>query len=196
MHLTETCDEDRPHLITHVETTPATTPDFSLPTTIHRALAEKDLLPQEHLLDAGYVDADLIVGSQREHGIEVVGPVPPDNHWQARAGQGFDVACFSLDWEARQATCPQGHQSSKWSQTHDKHGNEIINIRFARSDCLACPTRKQCTARREGPREMTVRPQAQHRRCRRVVRDSRQQGSRPSTTHGLGWKGRSARGCE
>ena len=28
-HLTETCDEDRPHLIRHVETTPATTPKVS-----------------------------------------------------------------------------------------------------------------------------------------------------------------------
>jgi len=27
VHLTETCDDDQPHLITHVETTPATTPD-------------------------------------------------------------------------------------------------------------------------------------------------------------------------
>ena len=26
-HLSETCDEDRPHLIVNVETTPATTPD-------------------------------------------------------------------------------------------------------------------------------------------------------------------------
>jgi len=26
-HLTETCDEDRPHLIVNVETTPATTPE-------------------------------------------------------------------------------------------------------------------------------------------------------------------------
>ena len=162
MHLTETCDEELPHLITHVETTPATTPDFHLATTIHQALADKELLPREHLLDAGYVDAEMMVQSQEEHGIKVVGPVPPDNHWQARAGQGFDVACFVMDWEARRATCPQGHQSSKWSQTHDKHRNEIINIRFARSDCLACPARKQCTTKREGPREITVRPQAQH----------------------------------
>ena len=84
------------------------------------------------------------------------------NDWQARAAQGFDVACFAMDWEARRATCPHGHQSSKWSQTHDGHGNEIIDIRFARSDCLGCPSRGLCTTRREGPREITVRPQAQH----------------------------------
>ena len=162
VHLTESCDDDLPHLITHVETTPATTPDFQLPGTIHRALADKELLPGEHLLDAGYVDSELLVQSQQEHGIEVVGPVPPDNHWQARAGEGFDVACFVIDWEGRRATCPQGHPSSKWSQTHDRHGNEIINIRFAQSDCRSCPSRGQCTTRVEGPREITVRPQAQH----------------------------------
>ena len=36
------------------------------------------------------------------------------------------------------------------------------NIRFARSDCLACPSRAQCTTSRGGPRNITVRPQAQH----------------------------------
>lgn len=95
VHLTETCDGDMPHLITHVETTSATPPDFKVPSTIHTALAAKGLLPQEHLLDAGYVSSDLIA-SQQNHGIEVVGLVPPDNHWQARAGEGFDVACFAL----------------------------------------------------------------------------------------------------
>jgi len=31
VHLTETCDDETPHLITHVLTTPATTPDFDAP---------------------------------------------------------------------------------------------------------------------------------------------------------------------
>jgi transposase len=48
VHLTETCDEERPRLITHVETTPATTQDEQMTDTIHTALAAKDLLPKEH----------------------------------------------------------------------------------------------------------------------------------------------------
>jgi transposase len=34
-HLTETCDEDRPHLIVNVETTPATTPDDNMIVVVH-----------------------------------------------------------------------------------------------------------------------------------------------------------------
>jgi hypothetical protein len=41
-------------VITHVETTLATTPDDKMLDTIHAALAEHTLLPQEHLVDCGY----------------------------------------------------------------------------------------------------------------------------------------------
>ena len=51
---------------------------------IHPALAEKDLLPAEHLLDAGYVDAGVVVSSHSEHQVRIIGPVPLDTHWQAR----------------------------------------------------------------------------------------------------------------
>ena len=37
-------------------------------------LARRDLLPGVHLLDGGYVDADLLVTAQSTHQIEVVGP--------------------------------------------------------------------------------------------------------------------------
>ena len=52
VHLTETCDEKLPHLITHVETTPATTYDGAVTETIHTALEAKALLPEEHIVDS------------------------------------------------------------------------------------------------------------------------------------------------
>jgi len=36
VHLSETCEEDLPLLITNVETTPSTTPDVSMTETIHQ----------------------------------------------------------------------------------------------------------------------------------------------------------------
>ena len=161
-HITESCDADAPHLITHVETTVATVPDCKAPDMIHTALAAKALLPSEHLLDRGYVHADVVVSGYTDHGVTLVGPVPEDNHWQARAQAGFDVACFVVDWEARQATCPQGITSSKWSATHNRNGHDIINIRFPVRACRSCPVRAQCTRSAEGSREITVRPQAHH----------------------------------
>jgi transposase len=74
VHLTETCDDGQPHLITGVMTPPATTPDCVVGPLIQDDLATRDLLPSVHLLDGGYVDAELLVTAQAEHQIEVVGP--------------------------------------------------------------------------------------------------------------------------
>jgi len=49
VHLTETCDEDGPHLITHVATTPAPVADREALAGGHEALAAKGLLPDTHL---------------------------------------------------------------------------------------------------------------------------------------------------
>jgi transposase len=161
-HLTETCDEERPHLITHVLTTPATTPDFDAPAQIYAALAQKQLLPAEHLLDAGYVDGGLLVESQTQHQVTVIGPVAQDHCWQALTPDALPLARFVIDWQAKRVPCPQGHPSQKWSQTHDQHDNPIINIRFSPTACAACPVRQQCTHSQAGPRHLTLRPQAQH----------------------------------
>jgi transposase len=48
VHLTETCDADCPHLITHVETTLATQADSEVIAPIHAALATKHGLPSQH----------------------------------------------------------------------------------------------------------------------------------------------------
>ena len=108
-HITETCDADRPHLITHMVTTPATTQDEQVTETIHRALAQKNLLPAEHLLDRGYVDTQVLIDSEDNHSIEVIGPIKVDTTWQAQAGKGFDVSSFTIDWETQRVTCPGGH---------------------------------------------------------------------------------------
>src|SRR5947209_468127 len=75
VHFSETCDEDLPHLITHVVTTDATETDMEQTETIHQALGERGLSPSEPLLDAGYVDAGIVLQSRDRHGIEVIGPL-------------------------------------------------------------------------------------------------------------------------
>lgn len=164
VHLTETCDEEGPHLITNVETTPATTTDVEVTPVIHTHLAAHGLLPHEHLLDTGYLNADHLVTSRRTHAVELVGPVLPDTSWQARSAQGFDVACFAIDWVAQTVTCPQGHQSCRWTPTRDKppEGQALIAIQFDPAHCAACPVRARCTQATTGPRTMKLRPQLQH----------------------------------
>jgi transposase len=162
VHVTETCEPDQVHLITNVETTPAVAADVDQTAPIHAALAAKGLLPGDHLLDAGYVDAQLLVGSQFEHGVRLVGPVRPDVSWQAEAGQGFDISHFAIDWEARRVTCPEGKMSTMWKPGQDRWGNEVIHTEFARRECLACPSRALCTRATTEGREMTLRPRELH----------------------------------
>jgi transposase len=159
VHVTETCDPGQPHLITHVETTPATTDDGQVVDTIHARLAAKQLLPGEHLLDAGYVDTALLLSSQAEHGVALVGPVRTDHSWQAKAGQGFDAASFVIDWEAQRVECPRGATSADWQPGQDPRGNAVIRVKFARAACAACPSRSDCTRAAGAGRELTLRPQ-------------------------------------
>jgi transposase len=78
VHLTETCDEELPHLITHAETTPATTYDGAVTETIHAALEGKGLLPEEHVVDSGYLDAEVLVSAEQRHKVTLIGPVLAD----------------------------------------------------------------------------------------------------------------------
>ena len=162
VHVTETCDEDSPHLLIHVETTAATTQDMEMTAEIHQALADKHLLPSEHVVDTGYVDGPHLVSSREEHRIELLGPVTIDPSWQAKARQGFDAASFVIDWQAKQASCPQGKLSRKWKPTHDRGDTQVIRVEFGKADCLACPCRLLCTTAASNPRQLTLRPHAQY----------------------------------
>jgi len=114
VHLTETCLTDELHLITHVETTQATVQDLEMTGNIHQALAKKELLPKEHFVDSAYVDAGGLLESPQTYGVSLIGPVQEDTSWQARAGQGYDLSHFGINWQAQTATCPQGKLSHKW----------------------------------------------------------------------------------
>lgn len=162
VHLTETCDADRPNLITDVQTTPATTADVCITSSIHTALAERELLMAEHYVDSGYPDAATLVSSRETHALDLVGPVHRDTSWQAQAGQGFDLSCFAVDWEAEQVVCPQGQVSRVWSPSQDGEGNPVIHIQFERQVCGECGQRASCTQAKSGPRTLKLRPQEQH----------------------------------
>ncbi|MDQ4074979.1 MAG: hypothetical protein M3220_01895 [Chloroflexota bacterium] len=80
--MTESCDDDLPHLLTNVETTLATTTDYEMTPVIHEHLAAREVLPSEHLLDSGYVTADNLVNSRTDHQVALLGPVLEENSWQ------------------------------------------------------------------------------------------------------------------
>jgi transposase len=144
VHLTETCDEDAPCLITHVETTAATMQDVEVVDDVHENLAAQGCLPREHLMDMGYLSSDILVSSQ-QIGIDVVGPVRSDNSWQARTEGAFDLTCFEIDWESKTVRGPRGHFSRYWIEGTGKHGKPNISAVFNLTDCRACDSLPRCT---------------------------------------------------
>jgi transposase len=166
VHLTETCTlqgskdaqgQALPQLIVQVETTAANVQDVEMTQTIQEDLAQHQLLPDEQIVDTGYVDADLLVSSKETYGITLLGPVLSDNSWQAKAGKGFDVGSFHLDWQAEHATCPQGQNSRSF-----RPAGERIEVVFSKETCAGCPVRSDCTKSATTARVLHVRSQAAH----------------------------------
>jgi hypothetical protein len=179
VHFTETCDVpappagdgdaaqhaarpqrgEVPNLITNVATTTATVPDVAMTAPIHQQLAGKNLTPAEHLVDSGYPSADIIVAAARLHGITLVSPMLLDHSTQARAGAGYDQASFTIDFDTRQATCPQGVTSSSWNPAR-QHSTDTIVVTWAATTCKPCPAKALCT--KGSRRHLSIRPREEH----------------------------------
>ncbi|WNZ14729.1 IS1182 family transposase [Streptomyces sp. 11x1] len=165
IHLSESCDDPgssrRPHLVTHVVTTDATVNDAMVVEEVHDRLTSKGLLPGEHLLDAGYTSAELLLTAPTTRGVSVVGPVRSNNTRQSASGGGFGKSAFTVNWQAKHALCPTGATSRYWTEGVDNNGRDAIRIRFATATCAPCPVRDQCTRSTQYGRQLTVRPQEQ-----------------------------------
>jgi transposase len=162
VHLTETCDPDAPKLITHVETRIACEQDAMATADIHQSLAEKQLLPSQHVVDTAYVSGPQLVASREKYDIDLLGPVLPDTSWQAREEGAFDLTHFKIDWEQQVVTCPGHKQSSYWREGVDRHDKPVIDVRFSRKDCGPCADRSRCTQTKAHGRGITLRPQLEH----------------------------------
>jgi len=159
---TESCEDDTPHLITHVETTTGPVADGAVVGCIHETLNEQDLLPEIHFVDKGYVDAELLANSQQEYGVDLFGPARGDIHEQAGAGKGFDAQHFTIDWQAKQALCRAGRRSISWTPAVDNRDNDVIKLKFATTDCSVCAQQADCTDSSPPRRTLTIRPRDQY----------------------------------
>jgi transposase len=143
-------------------TTVATVHEARCTEAIHRALLEKGLVPGEHLVDAAYVDAELLVRGREELGVELVGPPRPNPSWQAKVEGGYTIDRFEVDWERERVRCPQGKLSSAWSPQVDHAGVPYVSVMFRKADCGACPARPLCTRAAYQARHLKLQPRAEH----------------------------------
>ncbi len=174
VHLTETCEDDLPHLITQVETSSAIIQDVDMTASIHQKLDQKELLPAQHLVDTGYMSADLIVEANKTYGLKLLGPVRPNSSWQTKVEGAFDFTKFLVDWENQYVTCPQGKRSVGWCERLDK-GRPVIQVQFARKDCDSCSARSLCTRAKVSARHLVFPRQAQY----EALLEARQQMTTP-----------------
>lgn len=162
VHLTETCDQELPHLIVNVETMAATTQDQTAVPKIHESLAEKDLLPSQHIVDQGYMATHLMVESQHKYQLELFGPVPINPQWQAKDGLGFEASNFLVDWKNKKVYCPLNKASSTWKKSHDSYGRPLIHIAFSHKNCSVCPALRFCTRSTKKIRVLSLFFQEEH----------------------------------
>lgn len=171
LHLTENCEEDTPHIILQVETTPAPRSDFEVVPIIHQDLAAKNLLPGEHLMDQGYMNIRQVVAAEINYHIQTIGRPLGDTSWQAKAQKGFDLPNFRIDWEGGVVTCPMQQTSHFGTESKDSQGNPVFRVEFSPHNCNPCPQRLNCTHNKHGGRKLTLRPQVEFMALQRLRQD-------------------------
>jgi transposase len=161
VHVSETCEPTAPHLLTPVQTTTAAVHEAMCTDAIEQARVEKNLPPPEHLVDAAYSSAELLVKSREAHGIVLRGPTRPSQGWQTQGDGAYRIDQFASDWDRQEAHCPQGKQAVSWTEQVDRAGKASVIVQFSRKDCRACPARAACTRAQHKARSLQLPPREQ-----------------------------------
>ena len=144
-HVTETCSDDGPNVITDVATMSATSADTAAVSGIHARLAHRGLLPAEHLVDGGYTSLVQMERAGREHQITLTGPLPGNRTRQHRVQEGYARDDFRIDYDRQEVTCPQGQVSNGW------HGPYPTSSPDAAPLIVAASPRASASPARPGP---------------------------------------------
>src|SRR6185437_14597551 len=160
-HVTETCAEDGPNVITDVATMPATSADTAAVSGIHARLERRGLLPADHLVDGGYTSLVHMERAGRVHRVTLTGPLPGNPTRQHRTRDGYARDDFRAGYDRREVTCPQGQVSSSWHgpyPTSSPDAAPLIVAKFTRAQCQPCPARAACTTSGDGKRTVGFPP--------------------------------------
>ncbi|MFE4612682.1 IS1182 family transposase [Streptomyces niveus] len=142
-HVTETCDPDKPSVITDVTTTKAPVHDTKALPGILANLDDRNLLSKEHFVDGGYLSVTLKQQVARDHGVGLVGPIRARSTRQSRKGTVFHREAFAIDWDKKTVTCPQGKSTSRWASPPSLA--PYVTASFTVADCRDCPVKSSCT---------------------------------------------------
>lgn len=152
LQVTETDDDDQPHLVTDIAMTSSVLVDPLALGEIQTRQAARGVSPAERFVDAGYVSGETLEESAKR-GEDLVGPAPQDQSPQALlpSGDGLTLDQFQVDLEQHRVICPAGERAAKW-MPRAKGGATVV---FAPAVCATCPLRPRCCTGRGG-RKLTL----------------------------------------
>jgi IS5 family transposase len=140
-------------------------------------LLDREPDPVRVLADSAYGSGDFRAELAERGHVDLVKPAPT----RAAVPGGFTVDDFTVDHDARTATCPAGTTRAITPAGNAKFG----------AACTGCPQRAQCTRSRTG-KTLKIRPHdARQRAARTLARDPDWQGEyrryRPMVERGIAW---------
>lgn len=169
---------ERVRSITDVTTSPAPSGDGEALGGIHAHLTERALLPRAQVVDSGYVSGKHLAESAAL-GVDLAGPPLADT-----PKNGFKLADFTLDRDARRAICPAGQVSTQRGVRTERDGSRSLQIRFPAAVCAACPLRPQCTTSTDG-RNLSVSEHYDRRAARRAEAQTPAFRDKPTARAGI-----------
>jgi transposase len=139
LQVTETFDEDLPHLITDIDLTVSTQSDQTALVDIVARQKENGTLPSQRDVDKGYTGGPNLEAAI-ERGEDLIGPISAKQSPQHHLEGGIKTEDFTFNLAEGRATCPAGQQSAAMTQ------NELGDLRFkfATETCAECPLRARC----------------------------------------------------
>ncbi|CAG0935634.1 hypothetical protein TFLX_04482 [Thermoflexales bacterium] len=138
VQVTETDDENQPHLITDIAATCSSHTDYTALPEIQARLKEHLCLPSKQYADSGYVSGPNLAHSARQE-IDLIGPAFAVISRQSKIPQGITTEQFIIDLVKGHAICPAGH-----SVQPDFGWTGKVRFRFPDEVCAACALRSRC----------------------------------------------------
>ncbi len=120
-----------------------------LPDVMDEVQSNCQALPKEVLVDGGYVSADNLEKTEQRD-VELIGPVPEvttgGNQQAQRRGvtEAYFKEAFVYDEPSDSYRCPEGKPLIHVKQRLREGGRIEHEYRAKRSDCAACPHKREC----------------------------------------------------
>lgn len=144
VQVTETEDEEYPHIITDIVATCSSQTDYEALAGIQDRLMKRDCVPEKQYVDSGYLSGPNLATSAK-NGIDLIGPPCPVISRQSKIPNGITTEQFAIDVDAQAATCPAGVKAKP-----DDGWKGKIRFRFPDEVCAACALRSRCCAGSKG----------------------------------------------